>query len=157
MAQRGRKSKYHTHVEPYLSQIEEWTKSGATEKEICDALGIALSTFYEYKQKYSELSSALYTGRKNVVLNIKAALYKKATGFSYEEKKGVRRGDLSMVIEVYSRYCPPDTTAAAMLLRNYDEEWRDKDTASTDLRRQEVELKKALAKANNFDFEMEEN
>lgn len=146
----GRKSKYDEHVKPYLNQIAEWKKSGATDKEISDALGIALSTFSEYKNQYSELSDALRTGKQTVILNVKAALYKKAIGFEYEEKRGVKKGDKVVSTEIFKRYSPPDTTAAAMLLRNYDDEYRDKDSAQTDFKRQEIEIKKALAEANNF-------
>lgn len=154
MAKAGRRTKYDSFVKPHLKKIEEWARSGATEKEICDALGIALSTFYEYKKQYSELSSALRAGRQHVVLNIKAALLKKALGFEYEEKRGVKKDGEIVSMEVYMRYSPPDTTAAAMLLRNYDENWRDKDSASTDFKRQEIEIKKALAKENNFGLEL---
>ena len=56
---------------------------------------------------------------------------------------------------IFKRYSPPDTTAAAMLLRNYEEEWRDKDSVQTDLTRQEIEIKKSLAEANNFDVEFD--
>jgi hypothetical protein len=150
MADVGRKSKYDEYVKPYLEQITEWAKSGATEKEICYALGIAQSTFYEYKKQFSELSNALRVGRQKVILDVKAALYKKAIGFEYEEKRGVKKGDKVVSTEIFKRYSPPDTTAAAMLLRNYEEEWRDKDSVQTDFRRQEIEIKKALAEANNF-------
>lgn len=153
MAKRGRKCKYDEYVKPMLQQIESWARSGATEDEICTALGIAKSTFYEYKNKYSELSNALRAGRQCVVLDIKAALLKKAMGFEYEEKRGVKKGGELVTTEVYKRYSPPDPTAATMLLRNYDPEWRDKDTATTDFKRQELEIKKALAEANNFDVE----
>lgn len=149
---RGRKNKYEQYVKPYLKKIEEWTKSGATEKEICTALGIAVSTFNEYKNEFSELSDALRAGRQNVVLDIKAALLKKALGFEYEEKRGTRKGDQMANVEIYKRYCPPDTTAAAMLLRNYDDSWRDKDTITTDMKQQEIELRKAIAEANSFDL-----
>ncbi len=152
----GRKSKYDEYVKPYLNQITEWSRSGATEKEICTALGIALSTFYEYKNKYSELSDALRTGRQSVVLDIKAALFKKAIGFEYEEKRGVKKGDKVVSTEIFRRYSPPDTTAAAMLLRNYDDEYRDRDSAQTDFKRQEVEIKKALAEANNFGVDFDD-
>lgn len=146
----GRKSKYDEYVKPYLAQIAEWKKSGATDKEISDALGVALSTFSEYKNQYSELSDALRTGKQTVILNVKAALYKKAIGFEYEEKRGIKKGDKVVSTEIFKRYSPPDTTAAAMLLRNYDDEYRDKDSAQTDFKRQEIEIKKALAEANNF-------
>ena len=153
MNKRGRKSKYDEYVKPMLPQIESWARSGATEKEISTALGIALSTFYEYKKQYSELSKALRAGRQSVVLDIKAALLKKAVGFEYEEKRGVKKGNDVVTTEVYKRYCPPDPTAATMLLRNYDPEWRDRDAATTDFRQQELEIKKALAQANNFDVD----
>lgn len=151
----GRKSKYDEYVKPYLNQIAEWKKSGATDEEIAVALGIAVSTFSDYKNKYSELSEALRTGKQTVVLNIKAALYKKAIGFEYEEKRGVKKGDKVVSTEIYKRYSPPDTTAAAMLLRNYDEAYRDKDSAQTDFKRQEIEIKKELAKASNFDVDFD--
>lgn len=146
----GRKSKYDSYVRPHLKQITEWAKSGATEKEISDALGVALSTFNEYKKQYSELSESLRVGRQTVILNVKAALYKKAIGFEYEEMEGVKKEGKIVSTKIYKRYAPPDTTAAAMLLRNYEEEWRDKDSVQTDFKRQEIEIKKALAEANNF-------
>lgn len=155
MAKAGRKSKYDEYVKPHLNQITEWARSGATENEICTALGIAVSTFNEYKKQYSELSDALRAGRQTVILNVKAALYKKAIGFEYEEKRGVKKGDKVVSTEIYKRYSPPDTVAAAMLLRNYEEEWRDKDAVQTDFKRQEIEIKKALAEANNFGVDFE--
>lgn len=156
MADVGRKSKYDEYVKPYLKQITEWAKSGATEKEICFALGISQSTFYEYKKQFSELSNALRIGRQKVILDVKAALYKRAIGFEYEEKRGVRKGDKVVSTEIYVKYAPPDTTAAAMLLRNYEEQWRDKDSVQTDFKRQEIEIKKALAEANNFGIDFDE-
>lgn len=149
---RGRKSKYDEYVKPMLEQITKWSKSGATDEEICTALGIHPSTFYEYKKKHPEFSEALRTGRQNVVLNIKAALYKRAIGFEYEERRGTQKNGQLTNIEIFKRYCPPDTTAAQLLLRNYDKQWRDKDVVTTDLKQQEIELRKAIAEANNFDL-----
>ena len=154
MNKRGRKNKYDEYVKPFIPKIIDWVKSGATEQEICTALGIAKSTFNDYKNKYSELSDALRAGRQNVVLDIKAALLKRALGFEYEEKKGTKKGNELANVEVYKRYMPPDTTAAAMLLRNYDDSWRDKDNLTSDLKQQEMELRKALAEANNFDLDL---
>lgn len=156
MAQRGRKNKYDTFVKPRLDDVKRWAAAGATEREICSALGVSVSSFNEYKNKNSELTEALRAGRQNVVLEIKAALYKKAVGFQYEEKVGRTKGD-EVQTEVYKRYSPPDTTAAAMLLRNYADDWRDKDKQSNEFRRQEIEIKKALAESNNFDVSFDGN
>ena len=161
----GRPSKYETHVKPYIKDIKKWTEAGATDQEIATALGVALSTLSLYKNQYSELSDAFTRGRTNVVLNIKAALLKKALGFSYEEKKqyikqGVDTGDKSLdktqYTEITTRYCVPSETAAAMLLRNYDPDWNDRDSISNEMRKQELELRKAIARASNFDLDMEE-
>lgn len=155
MAKRGRKNKYDSYVKPRLEEIKRWAAAGATEVEICKALGVAVSTFNDYKLKYTELSESLRAGRQTVILEVKAALYKRACGFKYEEKVGRKKGD-DIQTEVYERYCPPDTTAAAMILRNYSEEWRDKDKQTSEFRKQEIEIKKALAEANNFDVNLTE-
>lgn len=152
----ARKSKYEEYVKPNLQKITEWSGSGAKDEEICKALGISTSTFYEYKKKYSELSDALRVGRQKVVLNIKAALYKRATGFTYEEKKGIKKDGKQVAVEIYQRYCPPDTTAAQLLLRNYDDTWRDKDATTNDFKEKELKLRQAIAEANNFDFDFKE-
>ena len=153
MATRGRKPKYDSYIKPHLEKIKDWAAAGATEREICDALGVSVSEFNDYKNKYSELSDALRAGRQNVVLNIKAALYKRALGFNYEEKIGRNSEKNGVSTEIYQRYAPPDTTAAAMLLRNYDKSWRDKDKQTADFKAQELEIKKALAESNNFDVD----
>ena len=146
----ARKSKYDEYVKPFLKEITEWSKSGATDNDICDALGVARSTFAEYKNKHLELRDALRAGRQTVVLNIKASLYKLATGFAYEERKGVQKNGEMTNIEIYKRYCPPNERAAAMLLRNYDKNWIDKDNATVEFKKQEMELRKKIAEANNF-------
>ena len=58
------------------------------------------------------------------------------------------------MVESYKRYSPPSETAAGMLLRNYDKEWRDQDKTSVELRKQEHDLRKAIAEANNFDLNL---
>ena len=151
---RGRKSKYETHVEPRLKEIEEWVSNGATDEEVAKALGVGLRTLNEYKTKYAPLSQAFARARSRVVVQIKEALLKKALGFTYEEEKRVgkkdKNGENIVLVEKYTRYCPPSETAAAMLLRNYDEEWRDTDSATARLKQQAQELKKAIAETENF-------
>lgn len=149
-AKTGRKSKYDTYVKPHLDDIRKWAAAGATEEEICKALGIAVSTFNSYKSQFAELKESLRTGRQKVVLDIKGALYKKALGFEYEERRVVKKDGEIKNIEIYQRYCPPDTTAAAMLLRNLEDEWRDKDALTNDIKKQEIELRKVLAESQNW-------
>lgn len=157
MAKTGRKNKYDTHIAPHLEQIRTAVKNGATVKEIADALGVAESTLNKYKAEKTELSAAFACGRANIVIDIRAALLKKALGYDYEEEKRVGRKDANgenvVIVEKYKKHQPPSETAAAMLLRNYDETWIDKDSVTTQLKQQEFELRKAIADNNNFDLE----
>lgn len=157
---RGRKSVYDTDIKPHIDEIKKAVSAGATIKEVAEALGIAESTLHKYKADKKELADAFARGREKVVFEIKAALLKKALGFYYDEEKKTGRvdknGDNIVMIETYKRYCVPSETAAGMLLRNYDKEWRDNDNTSVEIRKQEHELRKAIAEANNFDLEITE-
>lgn len=156
----GRPSRYETDIKPYIAEIKKAVETGATVEEIASAFGIASSTLYKYKSEKKELKDAFARGRAKVVFDIKAALLKKALGFEYEEEKRVGRkdkdGENIILVEKYKRYSPPSETAAGMLLRNYDENWRDQDKASAEIKRQETELRKAIAEANNFDLDLKE-
>lgn len=146
----GRKSKYDTYVKPRLKEIEEWcSKSGATEQQICDILGVAVSTFNEYKNKYPELMEALKKGRQEIVFNVRGALYKKAIGYDYEEvkkyiKKDVETGKKTEYTEVTTKHQAPSEAAANMLLKNYDKDWQD-NPQMYELKKMEFELKKQIA------------
>ena len=156
----GRKSKYDEFCAPRLEDVQKWVSAGATDEEVAKALNIGITTLYDYKKKYPKFAAAFARGRVQVVIEIKAALLKKALGFEYEEEKRVGRkdkdGENIILVEKYKRYSAPSETAAAMLLRNYDENWRDNDKASAEIRRQETDLRKAIAEANNFDLQLDE-
>ena len=156
----GRPSRYDSEIKPHIEEIRQAVQAGATVEEIAEAFGMAASTIHKYKSQKKELKDAFAHGRKQVVFKIKAALLKKALGFDYEESKSVGRKDKNgeniILVEKYKRYCVPSETAAAMLLRNYDENWRDNDKASASLRQQEADLRKAIAEANNFDLNLDE-
>ena len=157
----GRKSKYNTHVEPRLNEIEEWVRQGATDEEIARALSISVRVLADYKNKYPPLLRAFARAREKVCIDIKEALLKKALGFSYKEEKRTakkdKNGETIVLVEEYERYCPPSETAAAMLLRNYDKDWKDTDEATARLKKQAQSLKEAIAAASNFDLKISED
>lgn len=154
----GRPSKYDTEIKPHLDDIRKAVEAGATDREIATAFGISLSSIYKYKAEKKEFSDAFARGRQKVIFDIKAALLKKAMGYEYQEKKQYIKKDESgenvTYTEITTRHQPPSETAGAMLLRNYDNTWLDKDTTTTELRKQEMELKKAIAESNNFDLDL---
>lgn len=150
----GRQSKYKEYVEPYLEDIGKWVSAGATVEEVADALDVNARTLTDYRKKYPALDSCFTRGRVAVVCNIKAALLKKALGFNYEEKRqsitNSKAGEKKVHTEIYTRYCPPSETAAAMMLRNIDPTYRDQDNAVVKLRQQEAELRKKIAEADKW-------
>lgn len=84
----GRKSKYESHVAPYLSDIKKWVTT-MTEKQICKKLGISIQVFQNYKNQYPELREAMKDGRQDLVSNVEGALIKAAMGYEYTERKTV--------------------------------------------------------------------
>lgn len=123
------KSKYETHVLPYLDKITAWAEAGATEKEIADKLHIAGSTFRRYldngekgDERYSALSSAFTRACEEPDNEVEAALYKRACGYRYtsvtEEEKMDRDGTVHTLKKTVVKDVPPDPTSAMFWLTN---------------------------------------
>ena len=142
----GRKNKYDTHVKPHLAQIKEWA-SNATEKEIEKHLGISLSSFMDYKNRYPELQQAINSGQQSLIMDLKSSLVQRAKGYDYEEKTITKSSDSDKepTIQIKHRHCPADVGAAIFLLKNLDKDnWAD-NWHNKELKEKELELKKMLA------------
>ena len=74
----ARPNKYATHVAPRFGEIEDWLRNGATEAEVARNLGIAVSTFCEYKKMFSEFSEVLKKTRDVVDGEVENALLQSA-------------------------------------------------------------------------------
>lgn len=154
----ARPSKYDTHVKPYLDKIKAMAEKGLTQAEIAKALHIAESTFQDYLTKYPELSEVLKSkDMQPLIDNLENALIKRALGFEYTEvKKYVTKdedGRERTHTEIYKRYQPPSETAIFGALNRFDPNYK-KDAAYYELKRQELELKKAIAKDGAFDLDI---
>lgn len=86
---RGRKNKYHSHVQPYLEDITQMCRDGLMEVEISKRLGVAVSSFNVYKNQFPELSDALKSGKQHADFRVEDALFKRATGYEYEEESWI--------------------------------------------------------------------
>ena len=139
----GRPNKYYTHVKPRFEEIKEWLKAGATDKEIATNLGVNPKVFCKYKNEFNDLNELIKNGRLNAVQEIKAALFKRATGFAYQEKKVILSERNGKTVETYTKYALPDPASAMILLKHWDKEteWTQ-DPALLKLKKQEFELKK---------------
>lgn len=127
-----RKNKYRTHVAPFLKEIGQMAANGATEAEIAERLSVAYSTFKSYKQKHRELADVLLTSKELADLNVEAALYKRAKGYTTKEitrelRLNRKTGEYEMTeTKVVEKEVPPDTTADMFWLKNRrPDEWRE--------------------------------
>ena len=138
----GRKDRYEEYVAPRLEEIKKLTVD-LTENQIAQVLGISSRSFQRYKVAHEELREALKAGTELLVCELKDALRKKARGFTYKEKKTIRKIEggevISIQVEEYEKYAPPDTGAIHLLLKNYDKDWRNDDAATMELKRRTVE------------------
>lgn len=148
---KGRKNKYFAEVKPRFDEIAEMCKLGATDKEIADNLGIHKATFCDYKNRYSEFSELLKESRKSPILQIKAALFRRATGFTYSEKKIVTNEQGEVKEEVYIKQALPDPASAMILLKHWarDEGWTN-DPAQLAIKKKELELKEKALQAEDW-------
>lgn len=140
----SRTSEYERRVKPYLDKIREWA-GFLNEKDICNKLAISQHTFGTYKKKYPELQKAIDEGRKELVAELKSTLKQKAKGFHYTETKKTIRdvdGVKTQVVEQFEKYSPPDTGAIHLLLKNLDEDWRNDDKPTMDLKKEKLQIEK---------------
>ena len=154
MAKRGRKSAYETRIKPRFSEILEWLQTGATEKQICENLGISKDAFYKYKREKTEFNELIKKGRESLVKQLRGALVKKAFGFKYVETKTVKTrgidGEIVERVETIERVALPDVAALNLCLKNYDpDDWAN-DPQSLALKREELELKKKAYDDGNW-------
>lgn len=140
---KGRPNKYIENVKPRFDEIVEWLQLGATEKEIAENLGVNQKVFCKYKKDYPELNDLIKKGRKKPVQDIKAALFKRATGFQYSETKVIEDDEGHWKKETLTKTALPDPASAMILLKHWDKEggWTN-DPAALELKKKEFEFKK---------------
>jgi len=122
-------------------QIEGWARDGLTDDQIAHNMGIAYSTFRDWRDKFPALSAALKQGKAPVDIQVENALLKKALGFTVSIKKPIKLKtkrqlkDKGTIEEEHIEYAdeevyiPPDTLAQIYWLKNRKpNRWRDKPT-----------------------------
>lgn len=119
----GRPSRYK---EEYNEQARKLCRLGATDKELAEFFGVAVSTVNLWKQKYPEFSESLKEGKQLADAEVAEKLYQRATGYSHPEDD-IRVVSGEIVITPTIKHYPPDTTAAIFWLKNRRPDlWRDK-------------------------------
>lgn len=140
------KGKYEKWLEvENLILLEGWARDGLTDEQIAGKMGIRPSTFYEWKNKYSEISESLKKGKEVVDTAVENALLQKSLGITKTVKKPIKikeviydngkRMSEKERIEYADEevFIPPDTTAQIFWLKNRrPDKWRDKQKEEND-------------------------
>lgn len=111
-----------------LDKIEKWAEQGLIHKDIAKNMGIGDRTLYRWRQQEPAIMAALKKGNKIADEMVVSALFKRATGYEYDEKVQYppdEQGESKTLIS--EKVAHPDTTAAIFWLKNRDpENWRDR-------------------------------
>ena len=106
-----------------LLQIEGWAKDGLIDEQIAKNMGVAYSTFKDWKKRFPDLSAVLKRSKEVVDREVENALFESAKGFVYEEETVTNTGEVVTV----KKYSKPNVTAQIFWLKNRKRnEWRDK-------------------------------
>ena len=106
-----------------LLQIEGWAKDGLIDEQIARNMGVAYSTFKDWKKRFPDLSAVLKRSKEVVDREVENALFESAKGFVYEEETVTNTGEVVTV----KKYSKPNVTAQIFWLKNRKRnEWRDK-------------------------------
>lgn len=122
--------------EENLIKVEAWAKSGLSEKQISQNMGIAYSTLKEWKKKYSALSASLKKGKEVTDFEVENAMHKSALGYYVEETKTYiteTNGVQTKKIEKYKKWIPPNSTSQIFWLKNRKPDvWMDRKAKDND-------------------------
>jgi hypothetical protein len=121
--------------ETFPTLAEKYAREGMIDREIAKKLGIGVSTYHLYENRYPEFLEAIKKGKAPVDDDVEKALLKRALGFEYEETmaeysgatpKPGKRAQPSLVRRT-KKMVPPDVAAIAFWLKNRrPEKWRDR-------------------------------
>lgn len=157
-------NKYETHVLPKLLDIAEMVRKGLNEEQIAENIGVAYSTFREYKKKYSALSAALKKEKEARNECVEDSLYTRATGTFVTVKKPVKvkkteydpttgkkvREWEEVVVAEEQQYIPPDTGANIFWLVNHCGDKYKNNPHRIELDKEKLELAKAKAEKEDW-------
>jgi transposase-like protein len=158
------KGKYGQFVKPRIPEIIAWIRAGAPDKEVARKLGIAYSTLRDYIKQHPELADAVTDAKVPANEAVVNALYKKATGYfipvkkpyklktvEYDEEGRRIEKERIEIVEI-EEYIEPEVQAMIFWLNNRKPgEWiRNNDPELLRLKKEELELKRQAAEANDW-------
>lgn len=138
-AQPGQRGKYAKWLTPSgLELLGAWARDGCTDEDLAKKIGVAPSTFYDWKRRFPDIAEAVSKGKEIVDIKVENALLKRALGYTYTEVKkegavnGIKNGTAK--VTVTEKTMPPNVAAIIFWLKNRKPEvWREIITETQEL------------------------
>jgi hypothetical protein len=119
----GRPTIYSEDIE---KRVTNYALLGLTNERIADLLGISVATFYNWCNTHKTFLEAISKGREDAHAEVAKSLYNRAIGYKHPDVD-IRVVNGEIVQTPIVKHYPPETGAAAMILRNrHPELWKDK-------------------------------
>jgi|SRR5690625_3321 len=114
-----RDNNYNRLIKPNLNKIIEWRRSGVTQRQISELLGVSHQTLINYQNNYPELQEALDEGRRALLEELEGTLFKKAMGGGKRTTTRVQTNELTgeVITTVTEGLIEGDTTALIFALK----------------------------------------
>lgn len=136
----GAKGKYEKWLtDEGLLRIKGWARDGLNDEQITEKLGISLSTFYDWQNKFPQFSEAIKDGKAPVDTEVENALLKSALGYYVTVRKPIKlktkrqlagKGTIEEERIEYAEeqvYIQPQVVAQLFWLKNRKPaQWREK-------------------------------
>ena len=122
---KGRPTKYD---ESFEELAYNYTLLGATDQKLAEFLNVTETTINNWKQNYPSFFESIKKGKEKADAKVAESLFKRATGFQYEETKQEydQKGTLIKTTKT-KKTITPETTAQIFWLKNRQKAiWRDK-------------------------------
>ena len=161
MAKRGAKSKYHTLVKPYLTEINEKVRQGVTEEAIAKALGISVASLNNYRKQYPEFAEALSKDKgKDVLQALLNAGIESALGCYITNEQTIYKidenGERVAKQVIQNRvWQPPNPSLNKFYVQNFGrEQGFSNDPLQHELKKRKQEFDEKLEKAKNWHLKL---
>ena len=106
-------------------QVRLVAMKGASDDEIADMFNVSREVFQKWRKAYPSFNDAVMSGRTRADTEVVVSLYKRATGYDYEETVPTKSGKCVLV----KKHAPPDVGAQQYWLNNRQpDNWRSSST-----------------------------
>jgi len=115
----------------YKQELDElaynYTLLGAKDTELAEFFNASEKTIHNWKKRHKSFLHAIKKGKQRADGEVAQSLFKKATGYEYEEEEAKAVAGVGVEKVVVKKKVQPDTTSIIFWLKNRQPRlWRDK-------------------------------